>query len=77
MFVAPMILANMTSTLIGSSLLNKAGQQLQTNFNNAKRNQTLKPGDVLEVDATPALGCSKVFFMECAPKGNKHNSVKV
>ncbi|XP_058639229.1 protein mono-ADP-ribosyltransferase PARP14-like isoform X2 [Onychostoma macrolepis] len=75
-FIAPMIQANMTSTLIGSSLLNKAGRQLQNNFNNAKGNQTLKPGDVLEVDATPALGCSKVFFMECAPKGNKHNSEK-
>ncbi|XP_043099357.1 protein mono-ADP-ribosyltransferase PARP14-like isoform X2 [Puntigrus tetrazona] len=75
-FVAPMIQTNMTSTLIGSSLLNKAGQQLQNNFNNAKGNQTLRPGEVLEVDATPALGCSKVFFIECAPKGNKHNSEK-
>ncbi|XP_073693514.1 protein mono-ADP-ribosyltransferase PARP14-like [Garra rufa] len=73
-FVAPMIQTNMTSTLIGSSLLKKAGQQLQNNFNNAKGSQTLKPGDVLEVDATPALGCSKVFFIECAPKGNKHIS---
>lgn len=77
MFVAPMIQTNMTSTLIGSSLLNKAGQQLQNNFNNAKGNHTLKPGEVLEVDGTQTLGCSKVFFMECAPKGNKHNSEKV
>ncbi|XP_059357245.1 uncharacterized protein LOC132096101 [Carassius carassius] len=75
-FVAPMIQTNMTSTLIGSSLLNKAGQQLQNNFNNAKGKNKLKPGEVLEVDATPALGCSKVFFVECAPKGNKHNSEK-
>ncbi|XP_050969673.1 protein mono-ADP-ribosyltransferase PARP14-like [Labeo rohita] len=66
----------MTSTLIGSSLLNKAGQQLQNNFNNAKGHHTLKPGEVLVVDATPALGCSKVFFIECAPKGNKHISEK-
>ncbi|KAL1271944.1 hypothetical protein QQF64_030960 [Cirrhinus molitorella] len=70
-FVSPMIQTNMTSTLIGSSLLNKAGQQLQNNFNNAKGSLTLMPGKVLEVDATPALGCSKVFFIECAPKGNK------
>lgn len=77
MFVAPMIQTNMTSTLIGSSLLNKAGQQLQNNFNNAKGNHTLKPGEVLEVDGTQTLGGSKVFFMECAPKGNKHNSEKV
>ncbi|XP_016415475.1 uncharacterized protein LOC107745958 [Sinocyclocheilus rhinocerous] len=75
-FVAPMIQTNMTSTLIGSSLLNKAGQQLQNNFNNAKGKHKLKPGEVLEVDATPALGCSMVFFVECAPKGNKHKSEK-
>ncbi|RXN19008.1 poly [ADP-ribose] polymerase 14-like protein [Labeo rohita] len=75
-FVAPMIQTNMTSTLIGSSLLNKAGQQLQNNFNNAKGCHTLMPGEVLEVDATPALGCSKVLFIECAPKGNKLISEK-
>ncbi|ROK32554.1 Poly [ADP-ribose] polymerase 14 [Anabarilius grahami] len=75
-FVAPMINTNMTSTLIGSSLLKKAGQQLQTNFNNTKGKRTLTPGDVLEVDATPALGCSKVFFVECVPKGKNHNSEK-
>ncbi|KAG1959203.1 protein mono-ADP-ribosyltransferase PARP14-like [Pimephales promelas] len=74
-FVAPMINTNMTSTLIGSSLLKKAGQQLQTNFNKAKGKRTLAYGDVLEVDATPALGCSKVYFIECEPKGN-HNSEK-
>ncbi|XDV19030.1 hypothetical protein PO909_024606 [Leuciscus waleckii] len=75
-FVAPMIKTNMTSTLIGSSLLKKPGQQLQTNFNNSKGKRTLTPGDVLEVDATPALGCSKVFFVECVPKGKNHNSEK-
>ncbi|XP_077083641.1 protein mono-ADP-ribosyltransferase PARP14-like [Siphateles boraxobius] len=75
-FVAPMIKTNMTSTLIGSSLLKKAGQQLQTNFNNAKGKRTLTHGDVMEVDATPALGCSKVFFIECEPKGKNHNSEK-
>ncbi|XP_052417064.1 protein mono-ADP-ribosyltransferase PARP14-like [Carassius gibelio] len=63
-FVAPMIKTKMTSTLIGSSLLNKAGQQLQNNFKRAKGNHTLKPGEVLEVDGTQALGCSKVFFIE-------------
>ncbi|XP_056090726.1 protein mono-ADP-ribosyltransferase PARP14-like [Rhinichthys klamathensis goyatoka] len=76
-FVAPMIKTNMTSTLIGSSLLKKAGQQLQTNFNNAQGKRTLTHGDVLEVDATPALGCSKVFFIECVPKGKNHNSEKM
>uniref|UniRef100_A0A9J8BFY4 Poly [ADP-ribose] polymerase n=1 Tax=Cyprinus carpio carpio TaxID=630221 RepID=A0A9J8BFY4_CYPCA len=75
-FVAPMIQTNMTSTLIGSSLLNKAGRQLQNNFNSAKRNHTLKPGEVLEVDGTQALGCSKVLFIECVPKENNHKSEK-
>ncbi|XP_005166412.1 protein mono-ADP-ribosyltransferase PARP14 [Danio rerio] len=70
-FVVPMVQANMTSTMIGSSLFKKAGQQLQTNFNTAKGCRTLTPGDVLIVDATPGLGCSKVFFIECAPKGKK------
>nr|XP_017212693.1 uncharacterized protein LOC108190755 [Danio rerio] len=75
-FVVPMVQANMTSTLIGSSLLYKAGQQLQTNFNTAKRRCTLTPGDVLMVDATAGLGCSKVLFIECAPKGKKQESEK-
>ncbi|XP_021333371.1 protein mono-ADP-ribosyltransferase PARP14 isoform X1 [Danio rerio] len=70
-FVVPMVQANMTSTLIGSSLFKKSGQQLQTNFNTVKGRGTLTPGDVLIVDATPGLGCSKVFFIECAPKGKK------
>lgn len=77
MLVAPMINTNMTSTLIGSSLLKKAGQQLQTNFNSAKGKRTLTPGDVLQVNGTPALGCSKVFFIECVPKGKNHNSEQV
>ncbi|XP_073764126.1 protein mono-ADP-ribosyltransferase PARP14 isoform X2 [Danio rerio] len=72
-FVVPMVNTNMTSTLIGSSLLNKAGQQLQTNFNTAKGNRTLKSGEVLEVDAPQGLGCSKVLFLECAPQGINHN----
>ncbi|XP_056318570.1 uncharacterized protein LOC130232619 [Danio aesculapii] len=75
-FVVPMVQTNMTSTLIGSSLLNKAGQQLRINFNTAKGQCTLTPGDVLIVDATPGLGCSKVFFIECAPKGKKQESEK-
>ncbi|XP_051991394.1 protein mono-ADP-ribosyltransferase PARP14-like [Xyrauchen texanus] len=68
-FVAPMIKMNLTSTMVGSCLLQKAGQQLQSNFNSAKGQRTLTPGDVLEVDGTPTLGCSKIFFMECVPKG--------
>ncbi|XP_051555002.1 protein mono-ADP-ribosyltransferase PARP14-like isoform X2 [Myxocyprinus asiaticus] len=70
-FVAPMVQMNLTSTMVGSCLLQKAGQQLQSNFNSAKGQRTLRPGDVLEVDGTPTLGCSKIFFMECVPKGGK------
>lgn len=68
MFVAPMIKTNLTSTTVGSCMLKKGGQQFQTNFNNAKGQRTLRPGDVLEVDGTQTLGCCKVFFIECVPK---------
>ncbi|KAI7813959.1 hypothetical protein IRJ41_005119 [Triplophysa rosa] len=67
-FVAPMIKTNLTSTMVGSCLLKKGGQRFQTNFNNAKGQRTLTPGDVLEVDGTLTLGCSEVFFIECVPK---------
>ncbi|XP_056614438.1 protein mono-ADP-ribosyltransferase PARP14-like [Triplophysa dalaica] len=67
-FVAPMIKSQLTSTMVGSCLLKKGGQPFQTNFNNAKGQSTLTPGDVLEVDGTLTLGCSKVFFIECVPK---------
>ncbi|KAA0722939.1 TCDD-inducible poly [ADP-ribose] polymerase [Triplophysa tibetana] len=70
-FVAPMINTKLTSTMIGSCLLEKGGQQFQTNFNNAKGQSTLTPGDVLEVDGTLTLGCSKVFFIECVPKSGE------
>lgn len=68
MFVAPMIKTNLTSTNVSSCLSKKGGQQFRTNFDNAKGQLTLTPGDVLEVDGTLTLGCSKVFFIECMPK---------
>ncbi|TRY95737.1 hypothetical protein DNTS_022135 [Danionella cerebrum] len=73
-FVAPMVDSNLTSTSTGLALLKKAGQQLQTNFNDAISNDALEPGEVLEVDATPALRCKKVFFMESGQKGNEQNT---
>ncbi|XP_051574797.1 protein mono-ADP-ribosyltransferase PARP15-like isoform X3 [Myxocyprinus asiaticus] len=73
-FVAPMIKMNLTSTMVGLCLLQKAGQQLQSHFNSAKGQRTLTPGDVLEVNGTPTLGCSKIFFMECVPKGGKKDN---
>ncbi|TRY57758.1 hypothetical protein DNTS_012030 [Danionella cerebrum] len=74
--IAPMVNTNLTSTLIGKSLLKKGGQQLQKNFDTAKIQRSLALGDVLKVDATPALGCSKVFFIEFEPKGKMHESDK-
>lgn len=76
MFVAPMIKTQLTSTTVGSCLLKKGGQPFQTNFNNAKGQSTLTPGDVLEVDGTPTLGCSKVFFIECVPKSAEVRNVQ-
>ncbi|XP_036452955.1 protein mono-ADP-ribosyltransferase PARP14-like [Colossoma macropomum] len=64
--VVPMLKTTLNSTKVGTCLLDKAGQQLKTNFNTAKGRRRITPGDVLEVDGTP-LGCSKVFFIECVP----------
>ncbi|XP_060795064.1 protein mono-ADP-ribosyltransferase PARP14-like [Neoarius graeffei] len=75
-FVVPMLNANLSSTKVGKSLLNKAGQQFKNNFDAAKGRCRITPGDVLEVDGTP-LGCKKVFFIECVPwTGNAHSSEK-
>ncbi|MCI4377156.1 hypothetical protein PGIGA_G00200530, partial [Pangasianodon gigas] len=74
--VAPMLNTNLTSTNVGKSLLNKAGQQFKSNFDAAKGRCRITPGDVLEVDGAP-LGCNKVFFIECVPWiGNTHSSEK-
>ncbi|KAL7875713.1 hypothetical protein AOLI_G00106760 [Acnodon oligacanthus] len=64
--VVPMLKTTLNSTKVGMCLLDKAGQQLKTNFDAAKGSRRITPGDVLEVDGTP-LGCSKVFFIECVP----------
>ncbi|KAI4888864.1 hypothetical protein NFI96_032283, partial [Prochilodus magdalenae] len=66
--VVPMLKTNLKSTAVGKCLLEKAGEQLKTNFDDAKGKHLfrLMPGDVLDVDGTP-LGCNKVFFIECVP----------
>ncbi|KAI4886311.1 hypothetical protein NFI96_016730 [Prochilodus magdalenae] len=66
--VVPMLKTNLKSTAVGKCLLEKAGEQLKTNFDVAKGKHLfrLMPGDVLDVDGTP-LGCNKVFFIECVP----------
>ncbi|XP_072543497.1 protein mono-ADP-ribosyltransferase PARP14-like [Salminus brasiliensis] len=74
--VAPMLNTNLKSTKVGICLLDKAGQQLKSNFETAKNKRRLTPGDVLEVDGTP-LGVKKVFFIECLSwSGSTDNSEK-
>uniref|UniRef100_A0A672GIA1 Poly [ADP-ribose] polymerase n=1 Tax=Salarias fasciatus TaxID=181472 RepID=A0A672GIA1_SALFA len=65
--VAPMVNKQLTSTQIGKCLLKKAGNALQSKFNSVALNCNLAPGDVLQVDGPPSLGCSKIFFIECLP----------
>ncbi|KAJ4949538.1 hypothetical protein JOQ06_021049 [Pogonophryne albipinna] len=65
--VVPMINKNLTSTKIGNSLFQKAGNAIKSKFDSVAANCTVAPGDVLQVDAPPSLGCSKIFFIECLP----------
>ncbi|KAK1797267.1 hypothetical protein P4O66_008646 [Electrophorus voltai] len=46
--VAPMLKTSLTSTSEGKCMLSKAGQQLKSNFNTARRKCKLTPGDVLQ-----------------------------
>ncbi|XP_076581410.1 protein mono-ADP-ribosyltransferase PARP15-like [Chaetodon auriga] len=65
--VVPLLNRNLNSTRIAKCLLNKAGNAIKLKFCLMAANCTLAPGDVLQVDAPPTLGCSKVFFIECLP----------
>ncbi|KAM8746728.1 protein mono-ADP-ribosyltransferase PARP14-like [Acanthopagrus schlegelii] len=65
--VAPMINRQLNSTEIGKCLLKKAGNAINSKFYLKTANRTFAPGDVLQVDAPPSLGCSKLFFIECSP----------
>ncbi|XP_029381987.1 protein mono-ADP-ribosyltransferase PARP14-like isoform X2 [Echeneis naucrates] len=64
--VAPMINKKLTSTNIGKSLLSKAGNLLQSNFN-AAAGSAVSPGAVIQVTGPPSLGLTKLFFIECLP----------
>lgn len=73
-----MVNRNPTSTKIGKCLLSKAGNTIKSKFDSAAANCTLRPGDVLQVDGPPSLGCSKIFFIECLPwDGVSGQSVQV
>ncbi|XP_037614203.1 protein mono-ADP-ribosyltransferase PARP14-like [Sebastes umbrosus] len=65
--VVPMLNRQLTSTNIGKCLLKKAGNAIKSKFDSVAANCTVAPGDVLQVDAPPSLGCSKLFFIECLP----------
>ncbi|XP_042337706.1 uncharacterized protein LOC121938540 [Plectropomus leopardus] len=65
--VAPMLNKQLNSSKIGKCLLHKAGSAIKLKFDSAAANCTVVPGDVLQVDAPPFLGCSKLFFIECMP----------
>ncbi|XP_044039273.1 protein mono-ADP-ribosyltransferase PARP14-like [Siniperca chuatsi] len=65
--VVPMHNGKLNSTKIGKCLLNKAGNAIKSKFNLMAASCTLAPGDVLQVDGPPSLGCSKLFFIECFP----------
>ena len=76
--VAPMINGQLASMKIGSGILKKAGNAINSKFDSAAANRTFAPGDVLQVDAPPSLGCSKLFFIECLPwDGVRGQSVQV
>ncbi|CAK6978810.1 protein mono-ADP-ribosyltransferase PARP14-like [Scomber scombrus] len=65
--VVPILNRKLTATKIGECLLNKAGNAINSKFESVAANCTLRPGDVLQVDGPPSLGCSKIFFIECLP----------
>ncbi|KAM3590808.1 uncharacterized protein V6R79_016936 [Siganus canaliculatus] len=65
--VVPMLNRQINSTHIGNSLMKKGGSAMTSNFDLMASNCVLGPGDVLQVDVPPSLGCSKLFFIECLP----------
>ncbi|KAM3591097.1 uncharacterized protein V6R79_022320 [Siganus canaliculatus] len=65
--VVPMLNGQINSTDIGKSLVKKGGSAMTSNFNSMASYCFFIPGDVLQVDAPPSLGCSKLFFIECLP----------
>ncbi|XP_067379691.1 protein mono-ADP-ribosyltransferase PARP15-like isoform X2 [Channa argus] len=65
--VVPMLNKQLSSTKIGSCLLSKAGGLITSKFDREAAKCILAPGDVLQVDGPPSLGCSKIYFIECLP----------
>lgn len=67
MLVVPMVKCKIESANVGKRLLRKAGKSLKLLFNEVAASSTLKPGDILQVDAPASLSCNKIVFIECLP----------
>ncbi|MEQ2292390.1 hypothetical protein AMECASPLE_022686 [Ameca splendens] len=65
--VVPTHNKNLSSTNIGKSLLKKGGDTVKSKFDSLAATSAFDPGDVLVVDASASLGCSKIFCIECLP----------
>ncbi|XP_037832645.1 protein mono-ADP-ribosyltransferase PARP14 isoform X2 [Kryptolebias marmoratus] len=64
--VAPMLNKKLASTNVGISLFKKGGNTVLSSFNSRAAGCALVPGDVLQVDASGSLSCSKISFIECS-----------
>ncbi|KAK2862993.1 hypothetical protein Q5P01_002526 [Channa striata] len=75
--VVPMLNKGLASTKIGKCLMKKGGSTIRRNFALMAATCTLAPGDILQLDGSPSLGCSKIYFIECLPwDGVKGQSVQ-
>lgn len=61
-----MINKKLTSTKIGKCL-KEVGSAMEKNFDQMAKKWSLSSDCVMQVDAPPSLGCSKIFFIECLP----------
>lgn len=78
MLVVPMINQQLASTKIGKHVLKKAGSGILIDFALMTTTRTFSAGDVLQIGAPRALGCSKLFFIQCLPwDGVRGESVQV
>ncbi|XP_028331085.1 protein mono-ADP-ribosyltransferase PARP14-like isoform X2 [Gouania willdenowi] len=71
--VAPILDTKLTSTRIGSHLLDKAGNGLKEKFDSLASKGYIGPGQVLQVDLPPNLTCSKIIFIRCLPWDGKNS----
>lgn len=63
-----MLKGNLLSLRIGQALAKIGGERFMHNFMQSIRfHKSLEPGDILQVEGTPALKCQKIVFVECLP----------